>query len=116
MAANWSSWIEMHTRRRKPNERFISTIDGGFRVRWTQAWKLPRLHQLRDFRFARQPVGIVTGEVEHRPALDDQARRVIEGLSVFRRLLRRSRRRGLPGGCFPPRRECGFVASATMAF
>ena len=76
--------IEMHTRRRNRMNGFISTIDGGFRVDVDQSFgNCPRYIQLRDFRFARQPGESFTGEVEHPSALDDQARRVIEGADAF---------------------------------
>jgi len=76
--------IEMHTRRRNRMNGFVSTIDGGFRVDVDQSFgNCPRYIQLRDFSFERQPGTSFHGAVEELPALDDQARAIIEEADAF---------------------------------
>ncbi len=76
--------IEMHTRRRNRMNGFVSTIDGGFRVDVDQSFgNCPRYIQLRDFAFERQPGAPFQGEVEELPALDDQARTIIQEADAF---------------------------------
>uniref|UniRef100_UPI00398C3802 FAD-binding oxidoreductase n=1 Tax=Rhizobium mayense TaxID=1312184 RepID=UPI00398C3802 len=76
--------IEMHTRRRNRMNGFVSTIDGGFRVDVDQSFgNCPRYIQLRDFSFERQPGMLFQGEVEELPALDDQARAIIQEADAF---------------------------------
>jgi len=76
--------IEMHTRRRNRMNGFVSTIDGGFRVDVDQSFgNCPRYIQLRDFAFERQPGAPFRGEVEELPALDDQARAIIQEADAF---------------------------------
>lgn len=76
--------IEMHTRRRNRMNGFVPTIDGGFRVDVDQSFgNCPRYIQLRDFSFERQPGTLFQGAVEQLPALDDQARTIIEEADAF---------------------------------
>ncbi|MBX5041221.1 2Fe-2S iron-sulfur cluster binding domain-containing protein [Rhizobium lentis] len=76
--------IEMHTRRRNRMNGFVSTIDGGFRIDVDQSFgNCPRYIQLRDFSFERQPGTSFHGAVEELPALDDQARAIIEEADAF---------------------------------